>query len=245
MSKYPRQENGWFDFSKWLWGWGTFAGLLMLAIGFSAGWYVGYYQGIGSNASTVKSQTSSARNAGSNGESETVETVETDTSPFERVITEKDLRGASNSARTAPVPDTEQSDATSPPTESNDSNKTSNNRPANQTDQRNVIQPDIDSSTGNHQENDRETEAIASSGSYYTVQVFSSKSRERAETMQKTVRESGREASLTTTTINGEEWYRVRVGRFSTKERAESDADSLVKQGLIEDYWISQLSPNS
>jgi cell division protein FtsN len=47
---------------------------------------------------------------------------------------------------------------------------------------------------------------------------------------------------LTTETINGKVWYRVRLGKFATKPRAEQFAESLQKKGIISNYWIGRLS---
>lgn len=102
-------------------------------------------------------------------------------------------------------------------------------------------------STGGVEEStsDQETDeqqVIRSSGPTFTIQVFSSQSEDRAKKSLNNLTEDGYKVTLTETTINGNQWYRVRLGKFPTKNKAEARADLLVEEGVIEDYWISQLN---
>jgi len=69
----------------------------------------------------------------------------------------------------------------------------------------------------------------------FTLQVSSWQSRTNAERQANQIREAGEEAFISESTVNGSTWYRVRVGRYLTFERAENAAQNL--EHLLEAGW--------
>lgn len=75
------------------------------------------------------------------------------------------------------------------------------------------------------------TEAPRDEVPVYTVQVGAFSNRENAERLLKQVQKVSGEAYMTILKINGESYYRVRVGRFGTREMAYRTAENLVSFG--------------
>jgi cell division septation protein DedD len=69
----------------------------------------------------------------------------------------------------------------------------------------------------------------------YTVQVSAWRTRERAEAQVARIRAAGKPAFMDETLIGGTTWYRVRIGRYATREEAVRDAESF--QLLLETGW--------
>ncbi|MCG3157887.1 MAG: hypothetical protein DKINENOH_04523 [bacterium] len=83
---------------------------------------------------------------------------------------------------------------------------------------------------------------VSSSEGIYTVQVSSWQSRRNAEADAKRYEGQGHEVYIQRANIpaKGGIWYRVRIGRFATKEEAEALADNLVYQ-LQSGYWLDRV----
>ncbi len=83
---------------------------------------------------------------------------------------------------------------------------------------------------------------VSSSEGIYTVQVSSWQSRRNAEADAKRYEGQGHEVYVQRANIpsKGGIWYRVRIGRFATKEAAEALADNLVYQ-LQSGYWLDRV----
>lgn len=74
----------------------------------------------------------------------------------------------------------------------------------------------------------------------YTVQVSAWRDRSKAETQVQRIRAAGKDAYVDQTTINGTTWYRVRIGRYNTREEAENDARGF--QLLLETgWWVARI----
>jgi len=81
-----------------------------------------------------------------------------------------------------------------------------------------------------------------SSGSgSYTVQVSSWTSKEAADREASRLSAAGMSAFVETAVIAGENWYRVRVGRYGSSKEAKDAADQLAKsmEGQI---WVARVS---
>ncbi len=85
-----------------------------------------------------------------------------------------------------------------------------------------------------------EPERAAELDEFYVIQVSSSASIENAEAFADELEAQGYPASIRETVVEGETWYRVRVGEFPNRSQAEQFAGEMVDAGLIdENYWIS------
>jgi cell division septation protein DedD len=69
----------------------------------------------------------------------------------------------------------------------------------------------------------------------FTVQVSAWRDQQKAETQAQRIRNAGKDAFVDATTLNGVTWYRVRIGRYATREEAERDARDF--QLLLETGW--------
>jgi hypothetical protein len=69
----------------------------------------------------------------------------------------------------------------------------------------------------------------------FTLQISSWQSRTNAEREAKQLRDTGEEAFISQSTVNGTTWYRVRLGRYQTYEAAENAAHAL--ESLLEAGW--------
>ncbi len=74
---------------------------------------------------------------------------------------------------------------------------------------------------------------------FYTIQVASSENRESAEHERERLEAAGYPAVIEETTIEGDDWHRVRVGEFPTRSQAEDFAEEMIEDGEIDSYWIS------
>lgn len=83
--------------------------------------------------------------------------------------------------------------------------------------------------------------AIQAEGPVYTIQAVSFLKQSRAKREVRDLESQGYDASITEKVINGRTWYRVRVGSFSDRTEADDFAQKMMKNGDIEDYWISQV----
>lgn len=101
---------------------------------------------------------------------------------------------------------------------------------------------DPNGATSSEETSGTSTEIMESDGPVFSIQVLSVSDQEKARGRVEELTNTGHEAVLTTATIDGQEWYRVRVGKFSSREEAQSRADTLQDDGVIDDYWISRLT---
>jgi cell division protein FtsN len=78
-----------------------------------------------------------------------------------------------------------------------------------------------------------EKPAQVSSGGAYAVQVCSYRERDKAAAVAKKLSDKGMAAEIVSARVNGQEWYRVRTGRFATKAEADRfNAESLKPKGF-------------
>ncbi len=84
---------------------------------------------------------------------------------------------------------------------------------------------------------DRETLGDSEALDGFTIQVFSSTEREKADTMLGRISDAGFQATLSPREIGGLQYYRVRVGPFVTRELADARAEEL-KRDFGVDTWI-------
>lgn len=75
----------------------------------------------------------------------------------------------------------------------------------------------------------------------YTVQVSAWLDRQKAETQAQRIRNAGKDAYIDQTSINGVTWYRVRIGRYQTRQEAEEEARRF--QLLLETgWWVARIN---
>jgi cell division septation protein DedD len=267
MAKYPRKGNGilGLDRTKIVW---TAVGAILLVIGsFVAGQYYGYSQGYRDGFSEAQAEQDQSGGPPQRAERGASERKQND--DFEKVITDEDLDGAreQDSAGTEDRTDvgTTSSEQDQTRTTSSDMQDKDDQ---NQTESQSLTveggglsegPPEDSVQTSENQETDEESSAeatgsptseeqietsarmVESGGTTFSLQVLSVTKEERARQRVQELRDAGYEAALTTATINGQDWYRVRIGEFSTREEAQSRADALQDEGVIDDYWISQI----
>ncbi len=70
----------------------------------------------------------------------------------------------------------------------------------------------------------------------YSVQVSSWRSQQNAEQQAQRLRDAGKDAFVSSGTVNGTTWYRVRIGRYQTIEEAERAAENF--QLVLEAGWV-------
>ena len=65
------------------------------------------------------------------------------------------------------------------------------------------------------------------------MQVCSYRERDKAAAVAKKLSDKGMNAEIVSARVNGQEWYRVRTGRFATKAEADRfNAESPETQGV-------------
>lgn len=256
MAKYPRKGTSVLGMNRTTLVWGIVAGLVLSAGSFTVGMYYGYYQGYSARQSEQQqaSQDSTARVAESpsgNGAPSEDE--------FEAVITDEDLSETASEAENdakiqRDTPSRESGDTLGEEaTGSTDSvevqaNALSEGRPG--TD---ASEPPASSSgsAGEAEEDgfdqpgaadEQRNQIVSTSGPTYSIQVVSYVEESRAIERRDELEAAGHNASITTKTINGRKRYRVRLGEFSSRQDAQKEAESLKENGVIEDYWISQIT---
>ncbi len=80
-------------------------------------------------------------------------------------------------------------------------------------------------------------------GVVYVIQASSSKKKESAQNYANELEEKGYPAVVTKARVEGETWYRVRVGEFPTKDQARKFAEEMVNNGDIgKGYWVSTVT---
>ncbi len=77
----------------------------------------------------------------------------------------------------------------------------------------------------------------------YTIQVSAWQSRSKADEEVAKLSQAGFPAYVETTTIGGGTWYRVRVGRYQTRNEAGEQRDKFQKM-LAGDIWVARASAN-
>lgn len=76
----------------------------------------------------------------------------------------------------------------------------------------------------------------------YVIQASSSEKKESAVNYAENLETKGYPTALTEANIEGDTWYRVRVGEFPTKADAREFADDMVDKGDIDEgYWVSSV----
>ncbi|MFB6355757.1 MAG: SPOR domain-containing protein [bacterium] len=77
--------------------------------------------------------------------------------------------------------------------------------------------------------------------SYFTIQTVSSHKKKNADRAARRLRNRGHSVMVRKARVSGDTWFRVRVGVFPSRSAASKYADEMVKDGDIEDYWISKV----
>jgi len=78
--------------------------------------------------------------------------------------------------------------------------------------------------------------------SSYTIQVSSSREAEGADRHVAALKAHGLDAVSSYEAVEGKGmWYRVYVGRFRTKQEAETAANGMKEEGIISGYWIKEI----
>lgn len=238
MPDYQRRSDGTWTISTTVLSWCVIGLTVMVVLVFLSGMYVGYNSGLQAGlqqaeespsppeqvAAVSKPPSDTAGPSQSSGDRESKRTE--DESP--RVITDRDL--GQTSSPTTPIRARGQSDTaprTTAPT------GVPGRGPG-----------------GSDQEADRSRTSVSSgspasepSEPYYTVQVASSQKRSNAKRTRDRYRERGHEAMMTEAVVNGERYFRIRVGQFPTREAASRYAENMVESGDVDDYWISRVTP--
>lgn len=80
------------------------------------------------------------------------------------------------------------------------------------------------------------------SGSF-TIQVSAWQSRSKADEEVSKLSQAGFPAYIETTSLVGETWYRVRIGRYQTKDEAGQERDKFQKM-LAGNIWVARASAN-
>lgn len=84
-----------------------------------------------------------------------------------------------------------------------------------------------------------EPAAESARGEGSVIQVFSSRDREQAERLVERLVDGGQDAFLSPVDVDGQTMYRVRIGPFPNRERAEAVADRVRREYRL-DTWITQ-----
>jgi cell division septation protein DedD len=77
---------------------------------------------------------------------------------------------------------------------------------------------------------------------FFTIQTVSFERRDYANRSADRLRDMGHSVMIEDATVNGTQYFRVRVGTFPTRSQAQEYAEGMTERGEIEDYWISQVS---
>lgn len=260
MAKYPRKGTSVLGMNRTTLVWIIVAGLVLSTGSFLLGMYYGYYQGYSARQAEEPraAQDRPARVADSPDEDEA-----RDDGEFEAVITDEDLSGTDPaSADTPGAPETDTSDRspredrTSAASGGTDSiavqpNALSEGRPGDEPTGSDSPAPTTEQPTRDEDAGPEESESedvedtnqiVSTSGPTYTIQVVSYVEESRALDRREALREAGHEASITTKKVDGRQRYRVRIGQYGTRQDAQQEAESLKENGVIEDYWISQVT---
>lgn len=78
---------------------------------------------------------------------------------------------------------------------------------------------------------------------YFTIQVMSGPSEQRAEQEADRLSDRGHKVGVFLTQQEEEELYRVRVGTFDSRDQAISYAEDMTEAGEINDFWVSRVTP--
>lgn len=79
----------------------------------------------------------------------------------------------------------------------------------------------------------------------YTVYLFSTRSREIAEEVNRNLRQAGHDTRIIASSADSPSRYRVAVSGFASREAARSFSDSIVGRFGIGDTWIGRDRPSS
>ncbi|HEX2929489.1 MAG TPA: SPOR domain-containing protein, partial [Candidatus Binatia bacterium] len=74
----------------------------------------------------------------------------------------------------------------------------------------------------------------------WSVQVSAAPAKDIADTLAQRLKASGYDGYVVQAEVKGQSYYRVRVGRFDTKEEAESIRQSLARQEAHQDAYITR-----
>lgn len=258
MAKYPRKGTSLLGMNRTTLVWVLVAGLVLSAGSFMLGMYYGYYQGYSARQAEQKQASQDPVGEVSDSVNGNEDRSEDE---FEAVITDEDLSGTSSQAQDdskmrSDTPDQASRDTMEEQsTGSTDSievqaNALSEGRPG--TDPSDPTPPGDSSdevpgeedatSEPDTPDQEERNQIVSTSGPTYTIQVVSYVEESRALERRDELRNAGHTVSITTKMINGRERYRVRLGQFSSREDAQKKAESLKENGVIEDYWISQVT---
>ncbi len=86
------------------------------------------------------------------------------------------------------------------------------------------------------------TKTLIGSPGNYTIQVSAHTSMDKARVIEDYLRKMGLQSYLVEANVNGITYYRVRVGRFSTKEEAQKTLESIKKKDFGKDSIILNLN---
>ncbi len=82
-------------------------------------------------------------------------------------------------------------------------------------------------------------EKVAIAPSYpWAIQVSACPCFTQAKDLTDKLKQKGISAYLTETIVKGGKWYRVRIGFYETKAKAEEVGRAIVKEFNIKDYWV-------
>lgn len=82
---------------------------------------------------------------------------------------------------------------------------------------------------------------VRKKGENFTIQVAASSSAEQAEKMVGALRAKGIDAYYYHVELNGRTYFRIRVGRFATREQAQAALDALKNKGM-KNIFVSSLT---
>lgn len=238
MAKYSRRDSRSITLNSTTIGWGVAIALSVLTATFFLGMYYGYSRGYQSAKEDIGNDTQKVASAGNTSteraSSESVESSkesesnQTESSTDRKSeITESDLNFSSSDDQNSSN-DQERSDASQ--SSSMDNTERSSSSTSSQT-----------STTSSSNAQPESGEAVEPP--YYTIQISSSQKKENSKRVRDELRDQNHNAIITEATVNGELYYRVRVGKFKTRSKASRYAKNMKEKGHISDFWISKVTP--
>jgi len=260
MTKYRRQSGGRWTISSTLMGWGVTAVAILLVGFFLVGMYVGYGMGVEEGKKQVREQVRAdnesgnvsdqiARLARDSTESKAVGNQKADgmaskdraqsadqgnTGPRNGAFTEDELGIGSEPDQKSQSPS-----ADSENNEKTDQESTSSDR---------ISAVESEPEEKNTTESQSTDEGLGSQTDtselkqFYTIQTVSFKKQQFADRAAERLRDLGHTVSINDAVVNGTQYFRVRVGEFPTRKKAQTYANDMKNRGEIEDYWISQVT---
>ncbi len=249
-------------------GWIVIGALLLLIGSFVAGSYYGYSQGYRDGFSEAQSDEKQTKDAPAQEEKGQGNSKESVDEKFADVITDEDLNQTRNSGSAetdkegSPEASGDQESFSAESTESKDRGRQAESGSASLPAEGGGLEDGTlrESSESEKETDSRESPADESEDSssegrsespsammdsaepVFSIQILSVTDKEKAQGRVQELQSASYEATLATKNIEGKKWYRVRIGKFTNRQEAQSRADSLQEEEVIDDYWISRLS---